>query len=274
MKAIKFLTILLVTTLLSVKVMAQEQLVIPLSDPGKPYKVNVDLVSGSITVTGYDGKDIIIDVQSGNKRKHEDRDDRREEKDGMHRISTGDNLDVTAKEKNNIVNISSGNPMRSVTLNIKVPRNLGTLKLSTVNIGNISVSDINGELEVSNINGTISADNISGSVVASTVNGSVKVNFKSVDPKAAMAFSSLNGSIHVTFPDNLKANVKLKTDMGSIYTDFDVITDKSAPKVTKSTKDGMYSLKMDEWVYGKINGGGPEIMVKTMNGSIYIKKAK
>ncbi len=50
--------------------------------------------------------------------------------------------------------------------------------------------------------------------------------------------------------------------------------DKSAPKVNKTSKDGMYRLTIDEWVYGKINGGGPEVMMKTMNGSIYIRKAK
>jgi len=29
----------------------------------------------------------------------------------------------------------------------------------------------------------------------------------------------------------------------------------------------------DDWVYGKINGGGPEMMMKNMQGDIYVKKA-
>jgi hypothetical protein len=273
MKTIRFTAILLITALVSVKAMAQQQLVVALSEPGKPYKLNVDMVSGTINITAYDGKDIVIDVQSASdkdRRKHEDRNER----DGMHRITGGENLEVTAKEKNNSVSVSSGNPMRNVVLNIKVPQNASSIKLSTVNSGNITVDGVSGDIETSNVNGSINMENISGSVVANTVNGSVKVSFKSVDPKAAMAFSSLNGSVTLTVPANLKANFKLKTDRGDIYTDFDMATDKSTPKVTKSAKDGMYRLTMDEWVYGKTNGGGPEIMMKTMNGSLYIKKSK
>jgi hypothetical protein len=36
----------------------------------------------------------------------------------------------------------------------------------------------------------------------------------------------------------------------------------------------MYGLKVDEWVYGKIAGGGPEVMMKTTFGAVYIRKAK
>jgi hypothetical protein len=280
MKTIKFTAILMIAMALSVKLMAQEQLVVPLSDPGKPYKLNVDLVSGSIKIIGYDGKDVVIDADPSGEasgRKHQARDSRRVgagDAEGMHRINGGDNLDITAKEKNNQVTVSSGAPNKSITLTIKVPQNATSIKLSTVNGGIITVSNVNADLEVSNVNGAITMDNISGSVVANTVNGNVKVVFKSVDSKAAMAFTTLNGNVDVTFPANLKASFKIKSDMGNIYTDFDMATDKSTPKVTKTAKDGMYRLTMDEWVYGKVDGGGPEIMMKTMNGSIYIRKAK
>ncbi len=36
----------------------------------------------------------------------------------------------------------------------------------------------------------------------------------------------------------------------------------------------MYRINIEEWVYGKIGGGGPEMMMKTMNGNIYIRKMK
>ena len=66
MKTIKMISTIAIAILLSTKAWAQdsgkEQLVVPLSDPGKPYKLEVGLVDGSITVTGYEGKDIIIDV--------------------------------------------------------------------------------------------------------------------------------------------------------------------------------------------------------------------
>lgn len=52
--------------ILSVSFYAQsqerEQLVVPLSDPTKEVKLNANLITGSIKVIGYDGKDIIIDA--------------------------------------------------------------------------------------------------------------------------------------------------------------------------------------------------------------------
>ena len=40
---------------------AKEQLTVPLSNPGKPYTLKLNQVSGSIKVTGYTGKEVIIE---------------------------------------------------------------------------------------------------------------------------------------------------------------------------------------------------------------------
>ena len=56
--------------------------------------------------------------------------------------------------------------------------------------------------------------------------------------------------------------------------DFDVAVDKGPAKVTKSSQNGLTKISTDDWTYGKVNGGGAEVMVKTMNGSIYLRKAK
>jgi len=271
-RSIKFAGILIIAALFSTQLRAQsdkgEQLTVPLSEPGKPYKLNVDLVQGSITVMGYEGKEVIIEVKGGEERSRQNR-----ESNGMRRLDAGASADVHAEEKNNKVTVSADMPHR-VNLIIKVPQNGATLNLSTVNGGNLMVSNVSGEMEVSNTNGAIKMDGVSGSVVANTVNGNISVSFKSIDTKAAMAFTTLNGNVNVTFPANLKASVKLKTDHGNIYTDFDVVSDARKPEVSRTSKDGMYNLKIDDWVYGKIDGGGPELMMKTMNGNIYIHKAK
>lgn len=263
-----FIMAMLLTTSLWAQNDKTEQLTVSLSDPGKPYKLNVDLVWGSITVMGYEGKEIVITTQADERRKHNNR-----EVDGMKRLDGGNAADIKAEEKNNKVTVNAEMVHRG-NLIIKVPQNGGTLKLSSVNDGNIMVSNVSGEMEISNTNGSIKMTNVSGSVVANTTNGNVLVSFKSIDNKAAMAFTSLNGNVDVTFPAGLKANVKLKTDHGNIYTDFDAVNDAHKPDVTRTAKDGMYSLKIDDWIYGKIDGGGPEMLMKTMNGNIYLRKAK
>ncbi|RKR84791.1 hypothetical protein BDD43_5044 [Mucilaginibacter gracilis] len=276
MKAIKYTGALIAAALLSARLMAQQpdQLVVPLSDPGKPYKLSVDLVFGSIKVSTYEGKDVVIEVINESKKRDDDDDHDHERKGGMKRIAGGGGLDITAKERNNVVTINTDMPMKNINLNIKIPRGVSNLKLSTVNGRGIWVSNVSGDLEISNTNGSITLTDISGSVVANTVNGSIKVNFKAVDNKAPMAFSTLNGSVDVVFPANLKANVKLKSDQGNVYSDFDIAADRQIPKVSKSNSQGMYRLSVDETVYGKINGGGPEMLMKTMNGNIYLRKAK
>lgn len=247
------------------------ELVIPITEPGKPYKLNVGLVNGSISVSGYEGKTINVEIQS----RSDERKTSTAGPDGMRRISGANNADVHATVKNNEITIGS-NGGRKSNLVIKIPQGDVTLKLSTVNDGDITVSNVDGALEINNVNGGIKMSGISGSVVATTVNGPVKVGFKTIDPKAPMAFSSLNGNVDVTFPATLKANVKLRSDRGDLFTDFDVSTEQRKPAIINDSKasSGMYSLKIDDWVYGKIGGGGPEVMMKTMNGNIYVRKIK
>jgi hypothetical protein len=246
------------------------QLTVPLSDPGKPYKLSVNLVSGSITVTGYEGKEIVIDAQADQDKKG----DENQTVNGMRKISGGNPLDLSAEEKSNRVSVHSQSTERPIRLTIKVPRDGCTLKLGTVNDGDIAVSNLDGEMEITNVNGSITLSKVSGSVVANTVNGDLVVGFLSVDPKAPMAFSTLNGNVDITFPVTLKANMKLKSDRGEMFTDFDLAVDKSQPKINRTNSGGMYRLTVDDWVYGKINGGGPEMLMKNMNGNIYIRKAK
>ena len=74
-----------------------------------------------------------------------------------------------------------------------------------------------------------------------------------------MSFSSLNGDIDVTFPADLRANVKLETDNGDVYTDFDIqMQARSKEPIVEENREGggRYRVKIDKAVYGAINGGG------------------
>lgn len=274
------LSVLTVTSLVAQNDV-KEQLVVPLSDPGKPGTLRVNLINGSINVVGYSGKDVVVDiVATGNRRGRNDDGDRDRNRDrdqgasaGMKRINAGNPLDISAREKNNTVNIEANSINQPIDLTIKVPQQFN-LRIGTVNHGEISVDNVSGELEVNNVNGAIELTNVSGSAVANTVNGVVKASFKSVNADTPMAFSTLNGNVDVTFPANAKLNVKLKSDRGDMYSDFDIDVDKTQSKVNRTNQNGMYRVSIDDWVQGKINGGGREIMMKNMNGNIYIRKAK
>jgi DUF4097 and DUF4098 domain-containing protein YvlB len=245
----------------------KQEMVVPLSSPGKSCKVKVHALNGSIKVTTYEGKDVVIDVES---EKRED--DGPSGGGGMRRIGGG-GAEVTAHEDDNTVDIDGG-ISRVKQISVKVPVNTTGLEASTVNDGNIVVKDVSGQIEINNVNGWIHCDDASGSVVANTVNGDVVVNFKTVNPQAAMAFSTLNGKVDVTFPATLKAKLKLKAEQGDIFTDFDVAIEKGQAGAEKTGDSHMYKIAIEDWVYGSVNGGGPEIMMKTTNGSVYVRKAK
>lgn len=248
----------------------KEQVTVPLTDPGKPGTLEVGLVNGYIHVTSHSGKDVVIEASSENRR---NRNDERPTSGGMRRISTGGGLELSAEEKNNRVKVSASSHFRPVNLTIRVPQRF-SLKLSTVNEGDITVENVSGELEIDNVNGPIELGNVGGSAVVKTINGDIKVTFRSVNANTPMAFSTLNGNVHVTFPASVKANLKLKSDRGDVYSDFDMDIEKSGPKATRSGESGWYRVSVEDWVYGKINGGGPEVMMKNMNGNIYVRKAQ
>lgn len=271
MKTIQSTVLFILFLMFAGNLFAQQEITVPLSEPGKAYRLDLHLIDGSIKVTGYDGKDIQVTVESDSSKSHKSE----EGGSGMRRINSGGGLDLTAVEKNNSVNISSSFTRKAVTIIVKVPQTVGCeYKIGTVNNGDITISNLSGRLEVVNVNGAITCSNISGSVVANTVNGTVKVTFRSVDAKAAMAFSTLNGNVDITFPADLKANMKLKSDRGDVFTDFEMAIQKTQPKASVTNENSMHRISIEDWVYGTIGGGGPEIMMKNMQGNIYVRKSK
>ena len=244
---------------------------VPLSNPNSPGKLIVNQITGSIQVEAYDGKEVIVKAIVSEGHGHCDGcgDRKSESKEGMRKISTS-SLNIGAEEDNNVVRIQNELWNKKTDLYIKVPTDF-SLKLKTINDGDITVEGVNGEMEISNINGHITLESVSGSVLANTTNGELKVTFNSISSGKDMAFSSFNGDVEVLFPKSLKANVKAKSDMGDVYTDFDMAVSKNEPQVDKSNSSGKYRVKLEQWVKGTINGGGPEMLFKTFNGDIMIK---
>jgi DUF4097 and DUF4098 domain-containing protein YvlB len=254
------------------KVQAQSQpgvdrLSVTLTDPSRPALVKAGLIAGGITVKAYDGKEVIVEARSRSR-------ETATSEGGPKRlniVTTG----LSVEEENNQVHISCESHVRPIDLTITVPVHT-SLHLNAINDGDIVVTGVDGELDVDDINGAVTLNNISGSAVAHALNGRVLVTFNHVSQKA-MAFSSLNGDIDVTFPADLKANVSLRSDRGDVFSDFDVRLATPAlpqPIVEDNRKDGgKYHVKIDKTIRGTINGGGPELQFTNFNGQIYIRKA-
>jgi len=251
-----------------------DKISVPFSEPSRPGFIEVDLISGSIKVIGYKGKEVMIEAVH----RTEEDDDGEHEHDrrnkGMKRLSrTSTGLEV--EEQYNQMSISAGSHYRTIDINLKVPVNT-SLQLSTVNNGDVFVENIIGEVEINNVNGEIKAMNISGSVVANTTNGDVVVTFKKVTPDKPMSFASFNGDVDITFVGNLKADVKIKSEHGELFSDYDVTLAEKTNMIKEDNRGrgGKFRLKMESYIYGQINGGGPEYYFSTFNGEIFIRKGK
>lgn len=270
---IKYINSIIVSfvLLLTINLSAQETVTIPLSNPAKEGFLKMGIISGSITVKGTSGKEVIITgtKRQGSKDRHF-RKSSNSNTSGLKKISNN-SLEFSAEEYDNVVHVKS-TPHGTTDFEIEVPKNF-SLKISTINRGEIYVENVNGTMDISNINGKITLKDISGSVSADALNRDIIVNFISVTPNEAMAFSSMNGNIDITFPKTLKADIKVKSDRGEIYTDFDLKAKPSQAKITKGddSRGNAYNVKVEKWITGSINGGGPEILFKNFNGDVIIR---
>ncbi len=246
-------------------VLGQDDLRVPLSNPGSPGKLILSAVfADDIIIKAHDGKDVIVifdgdgDDEGGNYSRN-----------GLRKISTnGVGLEVT--EDNNEVRIKTAPNSHDLDLEVRVPKNF-SLDIQVTH-GDITIEGIMGEHEVKATNGDVEMIRVGGSVVVSSVNGDIEVSMVSVTPNTPMSFTGLNGDIDVSFPANTKFTGKMKTDYGDVFTNFDMNIDRSSSASEISSGNGKYTVTINKWITGTVNGGGPEFLFKTLHGDIEISK--
>ena len=312
-QALSLMAVLVLVLSAGIPAASQEQqttadrAVVPLSNPSKPAVVEASVMRGGITVKGYNGKEVIVEARIREKSLSDDlniaqffaggraiafesrlgglnralatarsKDEEKQErsKEGMKLISAAA-TGLTVEEEDNVVTVQTASWKYSVDLVIQVPVN-SSLKLRSTNDGNIVIENVNGELEVNNTNGTITAKNVSGTIVANAVNGDIEVTLNRVTAGKPLSFTNMNGDVDITLPADIKADVRMKSQMGDIYSDFDVSI-KAAPqraKEAETARAGTYRITFDKMIYGIINGGGQEITFSSFNGDIFIRKKK
>jgi hypothetical protein len=245
--------------------MQPETINIPLSRPGEPMSLSIDILSARIEVIGEERKDVEIKVTlSAGRRKIVT-------PSGAKTLAGGGGLEIS--ERDNRVNVESELPsMSPMTVVARVPRR-AKLDLSTVNESEIVVRDIVGDLTLENVNGPITATNITGSVIAESVNNPITVGLSGVASGGATSLSSLNGDITLTLPAAARAELHLDTAQGEITSDFELDIKPSKPMIERKEGRGGVSVRMEDVIVATVNGGGPVIRVKTLNGGIKIAKA-
>ncbi|TSJ40499.1 hypothetical protein FO440_12140 [Mucilaginibacter corticis] len=154
---------------------------------------------------------------------------------------------------------------------LKVPYNV-SLRISTVNHGNVEVHDVAGTLKVNNVNGPITITNAKGTTIANTVNGGITANYLAVPPDES-SYRTINGKLEITYPKNFAANLQFKSMNGEFFTDFeDTSFLPTQVIVTKNKNEGGTEYKLNKDTQIKLGAGGKLFKFETLNGNIYIKK--
>ncbi len=324
------------------------------SDPSKPGTLKIMVSHGDLRIHGTDDAEIRVksDAQPVTSAPRSD---------GLRVLSSSSSFTFT--EKDNVAVLDYGRDDwggGSADFNITVPRNTSIVIAS--NLGSdVHVNDVNGDVDINSLNVDVTLEGLGGGASVSTMNGEIKASFgKQLVVSKPLSFSSMNGQVLLRVPADTKANVRLRSQNGSILTDFDdkalvtkteimnsprtkhssshaptpptpptpgvapvapiapavavdtddkVVTDSDSREAMREaaheaarasaeagraiaeavragvqaahsaiTEDGrrisMVPLTGGKLVSGTLNGGGPEIIVNTMNGDVTLRKSQ
>ncbi len=142
-----------------------------------------------------------------------------------------------------------------VEYTVQVPRGVRLVAM-TVN-GEVSANGMQSDVEANTVNGRVHVAT-TGLAKVKTVNGSIEASMGGTSWNDALEFSTVNGSVDVTIPAGVNAEVHASTVNGGLTTDF---------PLTVSGRWGPKSLN------GRIGSGGPSLKLSTVNGGIRLHSA-
>ena len=147
-------------------------------------------------------------------------------------------------------------------LQIVLPKTMD-IHLDCGNLGSAVLRGFSSEIEVNTNVGRIVLKDVTGPITAHSSTGTIDVDFSSVSQSSPISLTSSTGVVDVSLPANTKADLELRSNMGTVYTDFDLQTSK---------KDGMSVVGSNRKIESKLNNGGVRIVLRSSTGNVYLRK--
>ena len=141
-----------------------------------------------------------------------------------------------------------------VDFTIRVPAGVEFVA-RTIN-GEITAKSLSSNVESRTVNGSISIST-TGYAEAKTVNGEISATLGNVNWVGPLEFKTLNGDISVDLPSAVSAEIEADTFHGDVSLDFPLA--------------GLRSVS-PKHVSGTIGSGGRELILRTFNGSINLRR--
>lgn len=213
----------------------------------------LDNVSGTVDVTGYAGRDVVVEIQKRIKAESQER------------------LEAARKE----VKLEATEADGQLKLLVDGPFRCNCNSWGERRSGYHVTYDFklripaDASFDVRTVNGGMTLQGIAGAGRASTVNGGVRVVYTK-NPPGAVAVETINGDVDVTLRRGLSADLRMKTMNGGMYTDFDVTPLPAEPPV-QERRNGKFVFRTQDVARVRAGAGGPELSFKTLNGNIFVR---
>ncbi len=215
----------------------------PLAPNGRVVLKNVN---GGVRVTGWDRPEVRVDA--------------------VKKADTQQALDEARIEVNaggDMIEIRTQYPREerrnaaSVEYAVSVPRTAILQGVGTVN-GSVHIQGVSGPVNASSVNGDVEASGATGDMKLTSVNGRVQAAFDQMSARE-ISLNTVNGGVEVALPANAGAQLTATTVHGDINSDFDL-------PVRRMEFGPGANIK------STIGGGGPDMRLKTVNGSISLRR--
>ena len=175
--------------------------------------------------------------------------------------NTGQGLEVT-KDGTTLIVKDLESFMKRSGFKIQIPHGINVY-LNCGNLGHAKVNGIKSEIEIKTNVGHIQLNNISGPATVKTNTGNITAIFSKVNQSNPITLRTATGDLDVSLASNTKADLSLKSTMGTVYTDFDF-------KVAKSK--GLNPVGNPRKISTKLNNGGVQISLISATGNVYLRK--
>lgn len=204
-------------------------------------------VNGAVQVEGWDRQDVEVHAL----------------KTALHKGDDLSMVHIDVQSDGNQMAVNTRYPAGSgvqvtVDYEIHVPYKLRWAEVQTVN-GDVRVRGIAGAGILGSVNGNVQVLDCEGRFSARTTNGDVRLQMKAMPDGDPVSLTTVNGSVVLSLPEPVNADVRVVNRNGDFHSDFPLAT------------LGAYTSSRFR---GKLGRGGGEIFMSTVNGAIRLENGR
>lgn len=224
--------------------------------------VHISITMGDVTIIGHDREELVIEPADRNRQARSAR------AEGLRSLHSNEedntNLGLSVNWEQNGVRIQSAS-RRPGNFIIYVPdKVLLDYRESSPGMGSLQVLNHSGQIAVQTIASPVSLMDVTGPLMISAGASDVQILFSEVNQERPSHISTVSGFLDVTVPADTRANWQIRSEIGDIFTNLDLQTDRDETQGT-SRRSGLH-------ISAKTGEGGVGISLTSVAGNVYLRK--